>query len=329
MSTTEGNIPPSELEVALAGLKRDYSKLGARIRTLTHSVEGNCDGLVLRLHFPAFRQGQATMQEMVDALAGYMLHFSLPRSQLDGLNSQYGLISAEEFLASFEKLREAAMRIFMMVQKRTHRNGEAGELLLYVLTEWILAAPQIIAKMSLKTNRDMPVHGADGVHARFCGETQRLLLYWGESKLHSKVSDAITDALESIVEALTPEKMQHEIDLVQRNIEFAGLAPAARDAFLRYLDPYDESYNARHDVTTCLVGFDFNGFDAIARADSMIAEEKFSALAQERLAALAPQVARKLKGCGLAGHPVELFFFPVPSVEGFRDMFQDKIGWRR
>ncbi|WP_245339553.1 DUF1837 domain-containing protein [Rhizobium sp. CIAT894] len=269
------------------------------------------------------------MQEMVDALAGYILHFSLPRSELDGLNSQYGLISAEDFLAAFEKLREEAMRIFMTVQKKTHRNGEAGELLLYVLTEWILSAPQIIAKMSLKTNRDMPVYGADGVHARFCGDTQRLLLYWGESKLHSRVSDAITDALSSIVEALNPEKMQHEIDLVQRNIEFAGLGPAARDAFLRYLDPYEESYNARHDVTTCLVGFDFDGFSAITRADSMTAEEKFSALAQDRLADLAPQVARKLKDCGLAGHPVELFFFPVPSVERFREIFQDKIGWRR
>ncbi len=329
MSIKEGNTPLFELEVALAGLKRDYSRLGARIRTLSHSVVCDCDGLVLRLHFPAFRQGQATMQEMVDALAGYMLHFSLPRSQLDDLNSQYSLISVEEFLVAFEKLREEAMRIFMTVHKKTHRNGEAGELLLYVLTEWILAAPQIIAKMSLKTNRDMPVHGADGVHARFCGDTQRLLLYWGESKLHSRVSDAITDALDSIVEALTPEKIQHEIDLVQRNIKFSGLAPAARDAFLRYLDPYDESYNARHDVTTCLVGFDFEGFDAIARADSMIAEEKFSALAQERMAALAPQVTRKLNDCGLAGHPIELFFFPVPSVERFRELFQDKIGWRR
>ena len=53
-------------------------------------------------------------------------------------------------------------------------------------------APQLIAKMSLKTNPKMPVHGADGVHVRYSKADKRLLLYWGESKVHADVGAAIS-----------------------------------------------------------------------------------------------------------------------------------------
>lgn len=317
-----------ELDEAIAALRRDYSRLAPRIRELRHTVACECQGVVLRLHFPSFRQGRATMAELVDAISGHLLRFALPRSQVDALESKHRSLPMDEFLLAYEGLRGEAHRIFMKANENTHRNGEAGELLLYLLTEWVLAAPQIIAKMSLKTNRDMPVHGADGVHARYCSDTNRLLLYWGESKLHSQVSDAITDALESVAEALAPEKMQHEIDLVQRNIDFSGLAPDAKDALLRYLDPFEEHYNARHDVVTCLVGFDFDGFEGIVAAAGQDAETEFVQRAIRRLETLAPQVARKMKQSGLEGRALELFFFPVPAVDEFRKLFQNKIGWK-
>jgi hypothetical protein len=69
----------------------------------------------------------------------------------------------------------------------------------YLLTEWILEAPQLLAKMSLKTNKEMPVHGADGVHVRFCEDAQQLRFYWGESKLYADVGQGITAAVSSVV----------------------------------------------------------------------------------------------------------------------------------
>lgn len=316
------------LENALAALRRDYGKLAPRIRELAHTVACECDGVVLRLHFPSFRQNTATMTELVEAITRHMLQFALSRSKIDELEAKHSSMEMDGFLNAYEALRAEAYRIFMQANKNTHRNGEAGELLLYLLTEWVLGAPQILAKMSLKTNRDMPVHGSDGVHARYCSTTNRLLLYWGESKLHAKVSDAITDALESVAEALTPDKMQHEIDLVQRNIDFSGLTPEAKSALLRFLDPFEEDYNARHDVITCLVGFDFDGFEAVTHLKGQDAETAFIELARARLTTLAPQVAEKMKKHGLAGQPLELFFFPVPAVDDFRKIFQDKIGWK-
>lgn len=324
----DGETAPLDLESALASLRRDYQKLAPRIRTLEHTIACECDGVVLRLHFPSLRQNKATMSELVEAISTHLLRFALPRSQVDALEAKHDSLPMDEFLLAYEATRAEAYRIFITANKNTHRNGEAGELLLYLLTEWVLAAPQIIAKMSLKTNRDMPVHGSDGVHARYCGDSNRLLLYWGESKLHADVSAAITDALESVADALTPEKMQHEIDLVQRNIELSGLTPDAKDAFLRYLDPFEETYNARHDIITCLIGFDFDGFEAVKKSAGQNAEAEFMELARKRLASLAPQVAKKMNLHGLAGQPIELFFFPVPGVDEFRKAFQDRIGWK-
>lgn len=54
------------LDVILAALSRDYSKLGPRIRELQHEVTYEHTGVTLRLHFPAFRQGKTTIHELVE-----------------------------------------------------------------------------------------------------------------------------------------------------------------------------------------------------------------------------------------------------------------------
>ncbi len=319
----------SNLEAALAALDRDYSKLAPRIRSLDHSVTCECQGITIRLHFPSFRQGKPTVHELVETIFHYLAPFCLPRSQIASVRASYGKISVEDFELAYSQLSECARGLFKRANETTNRNGEAGELLLYLLTEWVLAAPQLIAKMSLKTNRDMPIHGADGVHVRYCTDTSRLLLYWGESKLYADVGKAISAAVTSISKALAPDKMQHEIELVQRNISFAGLDDAAKDAILRYLDPFEEAYNQRHDITTCLVGFDFDAFAAISPTDPDNAEAQFIQIAKTKLEELAPNIADAVKTAGLEGRPIEIFFFPVPSVQDLRDLFQAKIGWKQ
>jgi hypothetical protein len=331
-----GETPPAlptpdttDLETAVAALRQDYSKLAARIRALTHSVTCECSGVVLRLHFPAFRQSKPTVQELIDAIIHYLAQFALPRSDVKAVDDLYGKIAVADFKIRHAQLMESAKSLFIRANEATNRNGEAGELLLYLLTEWILGAPQLIAKMSLKTNREMPVHGADGVHVKYSKKDGKLLLYWGESKLFADVGQAIAAAVASITDALKPDRQKHEIELVQRNISFSGLDTNEREALLKYLDPFDETYNERHDVTTCLIGFDFDGFSSVSTLNSAKAEGEFVKLAQKSLAQVAPKLAKALKAASLGSQPVELFFFPVPSVQELRDLFQEKIGWKQ
>jgi len=316
-----------DLEAVVATLRADYSFLAARIREVQHAITCECDGVTLRLHFPAFRQGKPTFHELVEAISLYMTPFALTRREIKELDQQYGKVTPAEFRAASKQLDQEAIKLFIKAAEKTGRNGECGELLLYLLTEWVLGAPQIIAKMVLKTSPAMPVHGADGVHARYCGTTKRLYLYWGEAKFHASVGGAITDAAKSISKALSPEEMDHEIGLVKRNVDFSGLSGEAKQELLDFLNPMNESYNKRFDVVTCLIGFDFNGYNKISQSDGEKAEAKFSALASEHLNILAPSIAAKLKGYGLDQAVVELFLLPLPDVQDLRDKFQTKIGW--
>lgn len=327
MAGAQQDVAETDLETIVAALRRDYSKLSARLRELHHTVVCECQGVTLRLHFPAFRQGKATVFELVEAVSRYMTPYALSRSEIALVDEKYGKIPAAEFREETNVLDQTAIRLFKKASKVTNRSGECGELLLYLLTEWVLGAPQLIAKMTLKTNAAMPVHGADGVHVRYCAETARLYLYWGESKLHSDVSGAISDAVESIAAAMKPEKTQHEIDLVKRNLDLSGFNAPAKAELLRFLDPMEEYYNKRFDVITSLIGFDFNAYSQISPGDGDEAESKFVALATERLGALAPTVATKLKDAGLDASTLELFFLPLPSVAELRNLFQAKIGW--
>lgn len=281
----------------------------------------------MRLHFPPFRQGNATIYELVTAVVQFLAHFALPRAEIAAVDNLYGQIAVEDFKLKSLELFQSAVSMFKRANKATNRNGEVGELLLYLLTEWILEAPQLIAKMSLKTNREMPVHGSDGIHVRYDKESSKLLFYWGESKLYADVGQAISAAVKSLSEALTPSSMQHELELVQRNINFAGLDAEAKSAILRYLDPYDEASNQRHDVATCLIGFDFDGFKQVSASDGASAEVKFCQLATAKLETLSAKIANALTGKGMGEHRLEIFFFPVPSVQELRDQFQEKIGW--
>lgn len=317
-----------DLELIVAALRRDYSALSARLRELQHTVVCECAGVTLRLHFPAFRQGKATVYEMIENVSVHLASYALSRKEVGEVEAKYGKIPPAEFRDATTALNTTALRLFKTASKLTGRNGECGELILYLLTEWVLEAPQLIAKMALKTNSEMPVFGSDGVHVKYCAETGRLYLYWGESKLYADVSDAITKAIESITTALDPGKAQHELDLVKRNIDFAGFSPEGKAEILKFLDPAEEPYNKRYDVITALIGFDFDAYSQVGPADGEQAEAKFAALATEKLKALAPTVATKLKTAGLEASTVELFFLPVPSVQELRDLFQAKIGWK-
>jgi Cap4 SAVED domain len=282
----------------------------------------------MRVHYPSFRQGAATVSDLVEVIIHYLIHFALPRAEVIGVMELYGKIDAEDFRVRVSQLFQSAISLFKRANEATNRNGEAGELILYLMTEWVLEAPQLIAKMSLKTNQQMAVHGADGVHVRYKPETSTLLLYWGESKLYADVGAAIGSAVQSIKDALDPEKIRHELELVGRNIDFSGLGEKAKMALLRHLDPFDEASNQRHNVSTCLIGFDVEAFQNIVGLGNDAAEAKFCEFARENLSALAQKLSTSLKDAGLGDQPIEMFFFPVPSVQQLRDLFQAKIGWK-
>jgi hypothetical protein len=313
------------LEAGLANLRRDWSRLSARIRTLEHDVIVANSRVTLRLHYPALRNASPTVADLVDAIAFHIPHFCLPRGEVEEAYRRAELLNDFDRHLEMSRLDRQAVDLFMRANLATGRNGEAGELLLYLLTEWILGAPQMLAKMSLKTNRDMPVHGPDGLHLKICDRTANLMVLSGEAKLHSSLSGAIRSAVSSIVAALDPAAAGHELELVRRHLPLSGLGPTAKQALLAFLDPFDEASNRRVDVVTCLLAFDFKGYAELGDD----AEAVFRSRALRRLQDVSSTLADALQVAGLRNQGIELFLFPLPSVRDFRDLFQQRIGWRK
>jgi len=311
-----------ELEAAIGALRRDWSFLQSRLRVVDHEFATSCANLSIRLHYPAIRQAQPTVEALIDGIANYAAHFCLPRAEVEEVYAKKDELDPFQFHALVTRLNERARRLF---QKARQNSGEFGELLLFILTEWVLEAPQIIAKMSLKTSSAMPVHGSDGIHVKFDAQSGRLLVYSGEAKLHRDVRRAIASAVKSIGKALSYDAVEHELQLVQRNVEFSGLDAKSRYALLRFLDPFEDDSNDRHEIITCLIGFDFAAYEQLAAAGDD-AEQAFQEAVLERLTELGPALAAELHGAGLGHAPVELFFLPLPSVKDARDRFNVFIG---
>lgn len=315
-----------EFELALSALGRDWARLGARLRTLEHDVATECRRLTLQLHYPALRDARATVAELVDVIRRYLPHFCLPRQEVTAVYERKDELNAFDFHEEVSVLNCRALDLFMRAQEATGRSGEAGELLLYLLTEWMLEAPQIVAKMSLKTNRDMPVHGSDGIHVKYVPETGQLVLYSGEAKLHGRLGDAIRSAIRSIRDALEPEKVKHELALVRRDLDLSGLSSSARVSLLSYLNPMNERSNQRVDAITCLIGFDFSGYAAVEAEAN--AEAVFRDLALTQLRGAATAFAKALCEAGMANRRIELFLLPLPSVDQLRKLFAEALGQR-
>lgn len=321
-----GDIEADDLLAkGLSDILRDYSRLGARLRSLDgeeHCGEGN---IRLRLYYPAFRDNEVTVSDFVDAIIKYLIRFCLHRSVVYDVEKRFS--GSDNYLEEIAGLFLQAKRLFKLANEASNKNGEAGELVLFLLTEWVLEAPQILAKMSLKTNPEMPVHGADGVHVRYCDVRKGLVFYLGESKVYSDVGAAILQAAKSISEEFCHKKIEHELQLVRNNIDLSGLDFFAKNELLKYLDPYEEESNRRFKVATCLVAFDFEAYSSLSQK-SAGGESAFRDEARKTLASMRLDVSKAFAKFGLQGLEVEMFLLPLPSVKHFRDYFQEHIGWK-
>jgi hypothetical protein len=180
-------MPPSSMAAFVASLAKGHDDLGARIRMLTHSVKSKDERVKLHAHFLAFREGQPTVAEFVDILSYKLVSFCLHRKRIHEIQSSWGALPPDKIQESAVRLHQQALDLFKRANKKTNRNGEFGELITYLLIESVLKAPQFVAKMSLKTNSQMPVHGSDGIHLSYSDQTGKLSLYWGESKCYASV----------------------------------------------------------------------------------------------------------------------------------------------
>lgn len=322
MSLTN-NISTADIVSSLQG---DFSLLAKFIRSLKPETCGN-DYITIRGHYLPFQGAKPRLGELLEQISIYICNFALSRSEIDAVHQKVQGASDQDKMLAYVRLRDTAAELFIKAQKSTNRNGECGELLLYLLTEWILEAPQLLAKMSMKTTSSMPVHSSDGIHVKFDVQSNKLIFFWGEAKIHKRIGSALSDAVTSISSALEHSKLKEDIRLVRRFISTTGLSAEAQAKIVEYLDPLSESYDQKLYASTCLIGFDFAAFGKLAGVKPNEIESFFVKELEEELKKATDSLQSLLASKNVSHHKLEVFFLPVESVTQLRDDWQLRIGW--
>jgi hypothetical protein len=319
------NISAADIVSSLQG---NFSSLAKLICSLEPKSCSN-DYITIRGHYLPFQGSKPRLGELLEHISLYICNFALSRSEIDAVHDKVRTASEQEKLLAYIWLRDSAAELFIKAQKSTNRNGECGELLLYLLTEWILEAPQLLAKMSMKTTSSMPVHSSDGIHVKFDAQSNKLVFFWGEAKIHKTIGSALSDAVNSISTALEHSKLKEDIRLVRRFISTTGLPVNAQAKIVEYLDPLSDSYDQKLYASTCLIGFDFATFSKLATVNANEIESFFAKELEEELKKATKSLQSLLTTKNISHHRLEVFFLPVESVAQLRNDWQMKIGWLR
>lgn len=267
------------------------------------------------------------MEDFVEILTTKLVGFCLPRREIRKAEERWKSLPHTKIIEDAVRLQTRAVDLFKKANRHTNRNGEFGEVIAYLLIESVLRAPQLVAKMNLKTNSQMPVHGSDGIHFKLEKPGGELRLFWGESKCYQSASDAITQAAKSIAENLAHDKMAHEIFLIEQHADLEGFPAELSAAILDFLDPYSEKSNLRLDTSVMLIAFDFDGFAEVQGLAPDAVESAFAEHIENALPDFVKKSDAALDAHAVPPHDVHIFFLPVPSVAKMRERFQMRIGW--
>lgn len=292
---------------------QDYQ---AYFHEVEHASKINDTRATLRCHILA---NDGNNRPRVDGLAHklreQLVDYSIPRSQIERAAQEY---QKTKSASAFTALDKKAAGLFTDIAN----SGEGGEVLLYFLAEQVLRLPQIFCKMPLKTNTRMHVHGVDGIHAGV-NTDGRLSLYWGESKLHGKMNDAIKNCFESIAPFLLEPEGEgaaslRDMQLLRDNLDLNN--PELEKALMHYLDPDDLLYQKTEFRAICLVGFDHKDYI------KLVNKNKLSDSAIETFEDCANKVQNAIRTHTIETFIIETFCIPFPSVDDFRQSFLKEMG---
>ncbi|MFD2157205.1 DUF1837 domain-containing protein [Rhodococcus jostii] len=268
----------------------------------------------VRTHFlAADANGNPAVELLGTAMARAAMDFCIPRSRIEQALKH---LRETGSTSHFSRLEQQARELFV----DGDGTGEGGELLLFLLMEQVLELPQLLAKMSLKTNSNVHVHGSDGVHAKL-GDDGVLDLYWGESKLYKSSSDAFTDCFESIGPFLGADGEARRRDLLlvrdNLNIEQSDLA-------VHLLQYFDETNPKALQVRwngVCLIGFDHSIYPDMKKIADVQSAEIAKAVKRWHKAIL-----DRIKLNSLLKVNIDVFCIPFPDVDTLRKMVRKKLG---
>ena len=255
-------------------------------------------------HLKLDGNGEPKFRELADCLADHLVEycFSARRRGTPHTSIEWGKLN-----------REARALL-----TRRETSGEAGEVLLYLLCECILEAPQMVAKMELKTNPRDEIKGSDGIHMKWHEDDSTLDVYFGESKVWQSLSSALDDAFDSIDRFHAEGLLANEIGLVTSH--FKWLEEPMRQKVLDFVDRSRPSADFRINHA-CLIGYDWSEYASVVGSTVILKTEDLRSRLQSDTTRLCKLINRRFDSFDRRTLRFEVFFLPFRTVQEFRDAF--------
>jgi hypothetical protein len=326
MDIAGGKMSIEISEQLLNSIKGNYDGFNARFQEVTYNwvekditVSGN-------FFYPSFLiNGQPSIPEMVDYLYHRIIPFCIPEIERQKADIKYN--ETKDYRYSME-LCDQAKNLFVQARKSQKTSGEPAELLLFILLEAVLKAPQIACKMYLKTNRNVPVHGTDSIHARIGTLGNNLLIIWGESKMYQELDAALDKICESLLSFITKTQghapRDRDIEIMKSNLNITD--PKLQKAILDHFDPYSEKSNKREEMFACLVLYDGPIYKNVSGKTIDELENNFKAQYGQTIEEACKLFGTKLRDSDLCHCRIHFFLIPVPQVAEVRKIFFERLG---
>lgn len=258
------------------------------------------------------------VDRLMEAMRARVTDYAIPRNrfkeaQLKDLETGTG--------QNVALLHEEAKKLFTDLST----TGEGGELLLYMLAENFLGLPQVLCKMSLKTDSRDHFKGSDGVYMKL-DESSNLLLYWGESKIYDDVQSSIRACLQSLSPFLTQDEnldSERANDLLLLNSAININDSSLLDALKNYLDRHHPANRKLKYCGIALAGFTHDGYRNLKTTDAI---KEISTIINSEIADWARRVKGRITEEKLDQYEIHFFCLAMPSSEKFRESFLKTMG---
>jgi hypothetical protein len=275
------------------------------------SCDFNADNLKgnIRYHHLKFDgNGMPMVKALAEILYDYIIDYCISSK-----NRSESLTTVQS--ARLVKEARALFRHPVVKEDDPDETGEAGEALLFFLIEAVLKAPQIVAKMELKTNHKDEVKGSDGIHARWNESDEVVDFYFGESKLYKDVNGAVSAVIKSVNGFHDNEMYKHELVMVTKHFKYADENVKEEIASLVKRGEPGTSARINH---ACLVGYDWDKYQNLKEKNTHQDFLDCLTIDSEKIVASLNKKFLNFKKVHLR---FEFFFIPFPSVTEFRNAF--------
>lgn len=252
-------------------------------------------------------------KDFIKFILRYIIPYVLKRKEYLPEN-----ITKEAYLTKIRDIYIRAKRSFMTKNPIT---GEGGELILFLLLE-SEGIVQLLNKMNLKMNHEIPVLGLDAIHIQ--AKNGVIFLHYGESKMYKNFDEGMREAVNTL-ENFNDEKEEEDLNLVSSYIDNSKFDKYA-DKIIDLISPYKGNKENLSKANSVFIGYNW---DVLSNCSEHKGRELGNYLKSEYIKSH-KELFRKTKdritkAKNTDGRSFNFYILPFKDIDEFRQNFLKEL----